>query len=120
MKITTEPVKRVSLSIYDKGKIVLQAHSIDQNVKPTAREFNVQPKQIRKWKKEGFHDDYSSSLVPIVAVHEQTDAVRANSMEYTYLDVEDEPLVRQALRRQIELRKRKRLSSAHRKEGGGP
>lgn len=119
MKITTEPVKRVSLIIYDKGKIVLQAYSIDRNVKPTAREFNVQPKQIRKWKKEGFHDDCSSSLVPIVAVHEQTDAVRANSMEYTYLDVEDEPLVRQALRRQIELRKRKRLSSAHRKEGGG-
>ena len=58
MKITTVPVKRNTYSIFSKASIIIEAYKIPRNVKPTARKFNVQPKQIRQWKKAGVIEEF--------------------------------------------------------------
>jgi transposase-like protein len=55
MTITTKPLKRKSLSLYEKGKIVTEAYTAQNNIKPTARKYKVQPHQIREWKIMNLH-----------------------------------------------------------------
>ena len=118
MKITTEPVKRCSLPLHTKGLIVIEAYSLPRNIRATARKYNIQTNQIRDWKHQGIDNDFNNFLESIVPVHEQTDAVRANLMDPSD-ENEEESLIRQAFRRQIDLKKRKRFSSFHHKQGGG-
>jgi hypothetical protein len=42
---------KIRYTLAHKHRIVQQAYSISSNIKRTARDFNVQPSQIRAWKK---------------------------------------------------------------------
>ena len=119
MKITTVPVKRNTYSIFSKASIITEAYEIPRNVKPTARKFNVQPKQIRQWKKAGVIEEfekYKARTNPRPNV--EPAAVRANRI-VDFILPEDSISVQMAICRRNTLKKRKRLSKAYRLEGGG-
>lgn len=119
MKITAKPVKNKTYSLFSKAEIAIEAYASPRNVKPTARKFNLQPKQIRDWVKKGIVEKYRRHFIRINAVHTETAAVRANNMvDFDAIEEELDEL-QVALDRQEYLKGRKRLACAYRMKGGG-
>ena len=118
MKVTAKPVKRHSYSLQDKARIAIEAYSCDRNVKPTARKFNVQTKQIRAWIKNGIVELYNKQSVPLPVHTWETAAVRANQTSDFGEDTDNRD-VHLAIIRQDSLEHRKRYTKAYRLNGGG-
>lgn len=118
MKVTAKPVKRYSYSLKDKAVIAIEAYSRPRNVKPTARKFNVQTKQIRSWIDKGIVELYNKHLVPVPVHTWVTDAVRANQTDDFGLDTDNRD-VESSIIRQDSLEHQKRYTTAFRLKGGG-
>jgi transposase-like protein len=43
---------KVNRSVREKKAIVAEANSMPNNLKPTARKYNIEPYLIRRWKKQ--------------------------------------------------------------------
>ena len=126
MKVSTEPVRRVSYSILEKGRMVIEAYSTEKNIKPTARKYNVQSVQIRLWKRNGFDNLYQNYLEEEEALkrqrqeHQQgTAAERAVALVETDEESNDADSIERQQRIQEFRKRRKRQSKAHRIGGGG-
>lgn len=120
MKVTIAPVKRVSITLFDKAQIIVEAYSAENTVRGTARKYKIQPKQIRQWKKKGLVEMFQGHRHRVTPLNATTDAVRANMMNDEDLEMDEAAeQTTTLLSRQQLMKKRKRLSKAYRLEGGG-
>ena len=120
MKVTIAPVKRVSITLFDKAQIIVEAYSAENTVRGTARKYKIQPKQIRQWKKKGLVEMFQGHRHRVTPLNATTDAVRANMMNDEDLEMDEAAeQTTTLLNRQQLMKKRKRLSKAYRLQGGG-
>jgi transposase-like protein len=124
MKVGTETVRRVSYSLLEKGRMAVEAYSTEKNIRATAKKYNVQPQQIRKWKSKKLDATY------IEYVEEQnnnnkrrllegTAAERANALLDSDEEDDDNNSFQLQKVDQEQRAARKRQKTAHRDTGGG-
>ena len=89
MKVTIAPVKRVSITLFDKAQIIVEAYSAENTVRGTARKYKIQPKQIRQWKKKGLVEMFQGHRHRVTPLNATTDAVRANMMNDEDLEMDE-------------------------------
>jgi Ni/Co efflux regulator RcnB len=122
MKVSSEPVQRITYPLVEKSRIVQEAYSTTKNIRPTARKYNVQPHQIREWKTLKIDVEYDQlNTINIVRQNAGTAAQRAVAIA---IDSDDESIASDTSMQkqqveQEERKERKRKMVAHRKEGGG-
>lgn len=127
MKVSTEPVRRRTLSLLEKGRICVEAYSTEKNIKPTARLYNVKSNQIRKWKELELDVAYLHFINTDQEIKRQRheERMRGTAAERAVAqvasdesDIEDSSMVRQEKEQSMRSR-RKKQKVAHRTNGGG-
>jgi transposase-like protein len=125
MKVGTEIVRRVSYSLLEKGRMTIEAYSTEKNIRATAKKYNVQPQQIRKWKSKQLDATYEEYTEEVNnnnkrRLFEGTAAERANALlDSDDEDNDDNNSLQLQKADQEERAARKRQKRAHRDTGGG-